>query len=169
MDELMHALDLQIANLLDDGSRWTFRSSVGDRRRIDYVMYGPSLLCAASGPSDFWDMGSDHRAVFANLAIRCPSSYQALKARKGKSSKGWKPKLDDHNIARDYHETSDACLQCYDQPSATELSEVIATVARSSSVASKDKVSTCKPSKCPELKRLIRERRQCSDRVQRSN
>ena len=43
--------------------KWTFQSSLGVRRQLDYIRVGPNLQSVESSPSNLLCMGSDHRAV----------------------------------------------------------------------------------------------------------
>ena len=42
---------------------WTFRSSTGIKRQIDFILFSSELCCETAGPVDVLDLGSDHRAV----------------------------------------------------------------------------------------------------------
>ena len=47
---------------------WTFESSMGVRRRLDFVLASDLLLVLESCPSDKLNLGSDHRAVQSILS-----------------------------------------------------------------------------------------------------
>ena len=49
--------------------KWTFESSLGVRRQLDFIISGPGLLEAAPQPVDHLSLGSDHRAVSAIFHI----------------------------------------------------------------------------------------------------
>ena len=51
-------------------NQWTFRGSLGQLRRLDYILLDTSLNLKASHPVDELDLGSDHRAVFASFHLR---------------------------------------------------------------------------------------------------
>ena len=68
LNELMVMFDLQIDNsdeFVGNEHQWTFCSYGGIKRRVDFVLHGPSMITTASAPSDFFDLCSDHRAVSA--------------------------------------------------------------------------------------------------------
>ncbi|WP_293004444.1 hypothetical protein, partial [Mycobacterium sp.] len=44
---------------------WTFESSLGIRRRLDYIMVSDTFHIIRAGASNQLDLGSDHRAVGA--------------------------------------------------------------------------------------------------------
>ena len=88
LNELMAMFDLQIANteeFVGDEHQWTFCSSSDIKRRINLVLYGPSMIASASALSDFFDLDSDHRAVSANSSIRSSSLSKSAK-RKNKAT-----------------------------------------------------------------------------------
>ena len=47
----------------DTSTNWTVESSMGVRRKLDFILASRSLLVIESGLSDKLDLGSDHRAV----------------------------------------------------------------------------------------------------------
>ena len=53
----------------NDGDSWTFESTMGIRRRIDFMLLSQELLLVCSQPTDDIDLGSDHRAVFAQTRV----------------------------------------------------------------------------------------------------
>jgi len=62
--DLFQELGMTITNLSDDSlpeEKWTFRSSLGILRQLDYVISDDSLQCESAGPVDYLDLGSDHR------------------------------------------------------------------------------------------------------------
>ena len=82
MDDLCQEFDLAIAN--DDtgniNSYWTFRSSMGFLRRIDYVLFSRGLIKRAAYASNELDLGSDHRAVRAEFEFQRPAETKQSKA-----------------------------------------------------------------------------------------
>ena len=86
-------LNLQIANAQEgeDFDRiWTFQSSMGIKRRLDYILAGPALAVKQSFASEVLDLGSDHRSVYAELAFKI-GSRSSRKHDTSKSSSRWMP------------------------------------------------------------------------------
>ena len=48
---------------------WTFESSLGYPRRIDFVLVSKTLSVLRSHPSNDIDLGSDHRSVYAQVCV----------------------------------------------------------------------------------------------------
>ena len=71
--------DLKVTNHPADlalDERWTFKSCLGDKRLIDYILCSGSICSAAGRATDFLDLGSDPRAVAAYIC-RSKSKKQA--------------------------------------------------------------------------------------------
>ena len=97
LNELMAMFDLQIGNneeFAGDEHQWTFCSSGGVKRRIDFVLHGLYMITTASAPSKFLDLGSDHRAILVNVSIRSSSLSKSAKRKRKRQVKGWKPIVD---------------------------------------------------------------------------
>ena len=92
LNDLMAMFDLQIADceeFVGDEYQWIFCSPGGiNHRRIDFVLHGASMITNASAPSDFFDLGSDHRAVSANLSIRLSALSMSVKRKRKRQVKG---------------------------------------------------------------------------------
>ena len=77
LHEYANGFNLVISNEQDNhpiGNKWTFESSMGVRRQLDYILVGPSLVVNEAGPIDSLCLVSDHRAVRADLM--CPSTFR---------------------------------------------------------------------------------------------
>ena len=48
---------------------WTFRSSAGLKRRIDFILYSSHLCCFEGRATNDLDLGPDHRAVYAGFTL----------------------------------------------------------------------------------------------------
>ena len=60
---LMAMFDLQIANsqeFVGDEHQWTFCSSGGIKRRIDFVAHGPSMITTASAANTMTEASVQH-------------------------------------------------------------------------------------------------------------
>ena len=81
---------------------WTFCSSMGIKRRIDFIASSRSLCLLGSSATNLLDLGSDHRAVRATYSIgsepkEVPHGVHRMK-------RGWKPILDACSCPTSYHE-----------------------------------------------------------------
>ena len=81
---------------------WTFCSSMGIKRRIDFIASSRSLCLLGSSATNLLDLGSDHRAVRATYSIgsepkEVPHGVHRMK-------RGWKPILDACGCPTSYHE-----------------------------------------------------------------
>ena len=70
--QLSEEFGLRISNdnMPQGTNTWTFCSSVGVKRRIDYILVSNNLLIHEAGPSGILDLGSDHRVVRTVLIVR---------------------------------------------------------------------------------------------------
>lgn len=73
LKEFMHELGL-IATNFDENEeeaedKWTFRSSLGVRRVLDYVLVENSFDVKTAVAMDHFDLGSDHRAVQTQITL----------------------------------------------------------------------------------------------------
>ena len=53
----------------NSSGEWSFRSNLGRLRLIDYILIGSRITCETSGSTDDFHLGSDHRAMFANIVF----------------------------------------------------------------------------------------------------
>ena len=61
---------------------WTFESSLGYKRQLDYILASRSLVVGQNEASNNLDCGSDHRSVFASIHV---PPMEKKKARNKKS------------------------------------------------------------------------------------
>ena len=69
--------------------KWTFKSSLGIKRQIDFILAGLGIHVCQSRAVDSLDLGSDHRAVYAETAHRILSFTNSALRRKN-PSRTWK-------------------------------------------------------------------------------
>ena len=72
LESLAAELGLVISNVNENedlGNQWTFRSCVGRRRRLDYILVDAAVQYRNAKPSDLLDLSSDHRAVKVCIEI----------------------------------------------------------------------------------------------------
>ena len=63
----------QIANyreLVDCDLQWIFKSSSERIPRIEFILYGPSILCASANLNNISNLNDYDRPVLANILIR---------------------------------------------------------------------------------------------------
>ena len=89
------------------------------------------------------------------------------KPKRRRPAKGWKPRVDADGVASQYHIAIDAQLNLQDVGNAFQFSAMIASIASPFNCSSNRPDGIIKPSKCPRLKALIRERHSCRDRIRR--
>ena len=88
LKEIIDNHDLKVTNHPADlapDERWTFKSCLGDKRQIDYILCSASICSAAGRATDFLDLGSDHRAVAACISV----VPRAKSKRKTRIKRGW--------------------------------------------------------------------------------
>ena len=113
IDALANAFGLTIAN--DDehhspaAETWTFCSSMGVKRRIDFILCSSSFPLAASHPSCVLDLGSDHTAVYARFQLGKACRNKVGSSRRTK--RGWTPELDGTGEPISYHRILSRSLQ----------------------------------------------------------
>ena len=91
MDEMAAAFNLTVTNVNEDlplSNTWTFRSSLGHLRTIDYMFVSQTVKVEESCATDGLDMGSDHRAVLARITVAAISKKRQVRRGLGR---GWAP------------------------------------------------------------------------------
>ena len=65
MENVANTSGLRISNdsVNDSDNNWTFCSSMGEKRRLDFIMASRSLTIKSVEATNEIDLGSDHRAV----------------------------------------------------------------------------------------------------------
>ena len=166
MTDFCHQFRLAVANgsgfhTADD--MWTFRSSLGTLRRIDYILYNPGLYCDTVVATWELDLGSDHRSVKASFSFM--PGYKKEKKQIG-IKRGWKPILNEDGIAHEFHENIDAQVLCDGGNTLNDLQSMLRDAAPITK--SNDEVpGSARPKKSIELKTLIYQRRHCRINLER--
>ncbi|CAE7565538.1 unnamed protein product [Symbiodinium natans] len=159
-----HMFSMVIANAEQEHDSWTFCSSMGVRRRLDFVLCSTGFDVTHGGATDLLDLGSDHRAVRAALEVTGPRSLQGRKpvARKQR----WSPSVAEK---RRYQINLDTCLQ---QSALVNMYELESCVARCAKLASQQTaqrdLADVKPWQRQDFQDLLAQRRQCRDREGRA-
>jgi len=87
--EFSYMFGLSLANPAHMPESWTFRSSAGIKRQIDFILFSSQLCCETAGAVDVLDLGSDHRAVHCSLSLRGRCSKRFWKPLR--VPRGWMP------------------------------------------------------------------------------
>ena len=151
---------LHVANDDDDLiENWTFRSSLGVRRRIDFILYSSSFSLASSCATDILDLNSDHRAVHAPLEM-----ITHTRKKKRRRTSRWQPKC-----LNSYQAQLSEQLLHKTPESIHELGHVMLKVAESVGHGDDGAGSSSQePWKDAEFQNLLSQRRACHDAVQRT-
>ncbi len=64
----------------DVNDNWTFCSSLGIKRRIDYILLDLQTYVQSCKPTVYLDLGSDHRAVHAQVQIITQNGNQRIRS-----------------------------------------------------------------------------------------
>ena len=156
--DLVHAFDLVISDdpqLHIDDSSWTNSHPIYGRRQIDFILFSRNIILDECHASDILDLGSDHRAVRAQLHLPKPRK----KWTKPKVKRGWRP-------SPSYADELNAKLA--DHPDLTlETLGMLLVHCASKCSTPETSPSCCKPWQDAEVKRLVAERKGCRDRARR--
>ena len=87
---------------------WTFCSSMGVKRRINFVLWSASLRLVTSHVSCCSDIGSDHLSVRAKCQI---GKTKINRVSKPRAKRGWKPHLERQGWPMSYHHLLSDALQ----------------------------------------------------------
>ena len=161
LDEFACMWRLQVANYENHDNCWTFCSSLGVRRTIDYILHGMNVNILKCSISDALDLGSDHRAVFAQFSI--PNQVLARRKNVRKKQTIWK------NIdAQTFHSKAESALST-NMPTTLRNLEAVLLHCRNEAEKSGSSAPTLEPWQNPTIQTLIQERRGCRDTNTESN
>ena len=116
---------LCLANLEQLPENWTFRSSAGIKRQIDFILFSSDLCCETAGAVDVLDLGSDHRAAHCSLCLRTRCFKRFWKPLS--VPRGWMP-----NNQQQYHASLQMRLSNQQTNTITELERLVHSAAISS-------------------------------------
>ena len=163
--QLSGEFGLRITNdtILEGASIWTFCSSMGVKRRLDYIFASNDFLIHEAGPCGILDLGSDHRAVRTVLTVQ-----KQVKPRweKKVSMKGWRPTINVNGNAEKYHEALDTKMCTIDCSNVENIEKVLYDAATSPG-ARLEVEEKLRPWQSPEIRELLNQRRGCSNSVER--
>ena len=123
--EFSHMFGLCLANHEHLPATWTFRSSTGIKRQLDFILFSSELCCESAGAVDVLDLGSDHRAVHCNLYMRArcfKRFWEPLRV-----PRGWMP-----NNQQQYHANLQMRLSNQQPNTIMELERLVHSAAVSS-------------------------------------
>ena len=158
MDELCQQFRLKIGNgtgLASADANWTFRSTLGATRRIDYILYSAGLTSESASATGELDLGLDHRSVKALFSFM--PGHKREKKQVG-IKRGWKLIFNNKGIAEEYHENLNAQILPGVDCALDDLQSILrdaATITKSSDADP----SGVRPEKSMALKTLIYQRR----------
>ena len=158
VDQMLSSFGLQAANESDELSfedTWTFQSSLGHKRRIDFIFASPCLEVVKGQAVDSISLGSDHRAVLAELRFR---SGDPRPRRRKRIVRGWAP-YGDESV---YHSRLDHAVQESPPHSLSDLEHVVREVANECGSGPK-RARNDKFWGDAEFQSLLEQRRGCSD------
>ena len=94
VQSLADAFGLQVTNNADTDweNQWTFRNTMGIKRRIDFIIASRSLVASESKATVEIDLGSDHRAVRTCFGLGAVRYWPQTHTPK---MKGWRACLDE--------------------------------------------------------------------------
>ena len=104
-----------------DAEGWTFQSTLGARRRLDYILASADLDSVAARAVDELCLGSDHRAVKASFLMRAPLRNYRLKQKLRK----WKPTLDQQGRAALYADHVTTAMQAAEPNTLEDLERIV--------------------------------------------
>ena len=134
---------------------WTFKSSTGILRQIDFILVSRMLPLINSQAVFSIDLGSDHRAVMAKID---GGKTKHKRWTMPSVSRRWSPKVDAHNNPTEYCNILNEKLQDISQLTGKELEHIIVNTAEGCKTDVKSHRSS-KPWLSERVKILIRERR----------
>ena len=160
LQQTLHMYQLHVANGdSEPDNSWTFCSSMGIKRRIDYILYTRNMSARHAEASDDLDLGSDHRSVVAK--------FHRLNFRQSKRRNNhhrvqydWSP---DHIVRYQRSLTNSLAREtptCF-----ADIESCVVTCAQD--VERQTVVSEPKLWQKPKLQNLMRLRRGCRDKVER--
>lgn len=167
LEQFAEEFDLCITNARSPeiDTDWTFESSMGVRRRLDFVLASKCLVVCEACPSDKLNLGSDHRAVQSILSDTKQGTQVYYRKKSG--VKGWCPQLDLTGKPSKYHELLQIPL-VDEAPSLQTLEKIIYDAATGPDVPIQAEVRQ-KPWQSEEIQALIRKRRLCNTSQERAS
>ena len=162
---VVDAYGLEITNTSDTPweDQWTFESSMGERRKLDYIMVSRSFHLVSSTASNQINLGSEHRAV---KSIIVAGTCRHHNTRKNVSMKNWVPKLDVQGDSSEYQNALDVRLEGTPPKTFDEIA-VIMRDAGEICGASIKKSRVEKPWKSDALKSLLLQRRMSESQMEK--
>ena len=138
--------------------RWTFESTLGHRRQLDYILADSALTAQRAEAVRELDCGSDHRAVMASVTL--PRKDQQ-RARRTKPNVRWQG-------SHSYQPAVTQLVETGDINSLRGVHECVKAAADSSGATKTGRATAGKAWDTAALRELRQKRRDCSDRHERA-
>ena len=156
--EFSQMFGLCLANLEQLPESWTFRSSAGIKRQIDFILFNSELCCETAGAVDVLDLGSDHRAVHCSLCLRARCFKRFWKPLS--VPRGWMP-----NNQQQYHASLQMRLSNQQTNTITELERLVHSAAISSMKCEHSRL--VEPWEHKDFQHLLQQRKSSRDATER--
>ena len=173
LNELADAYNMNITNgNTDNGTddSWTFCSSMGAKRRLDYILASSNLQVMSASPTGELDLGSDHRAVHTCFNLQRAS---IRKRRKPTIKRGWKPALDLSGKPTLYHNALNSHIAQQPPRTISDIERIVLHVTTtSSSEATAGRAgpnSDHEPWQQPAFQQLLQQRRASTTKQERAD
>jgi len=147
--------DLYVANNTEApwGKTWTFESSTGLRRQLDYILLDFNLDVRRAEATNDLDLGSDHRAVFAHIPL--PVTQPDISRPQKRQKVVWQG-------SPDYDAVAQEILMHSNVQTFSDLHRCVQQAAETNQAVS-SKTRSPRPWDTAELRTLRDERRRTSD------
>ena len=136
---------------------WTFLSSLGRERRIDYIMTDYTLHLIDARASNILNLNSDHRAVKASFEVIPQENAQISHKSYHNSPRKWLPKFNENREPQEYHDCLNRYFALHEMQSLHDVEVAIQSCAQVCNTTENQTES--KPWLNSEIRHLINERR----------
>ena len=164
--ELQHSLSLNVLNDVNTPweEQWTFRSSLGDTRKIDFLLASTSIEYVGVHATSEIDLGSDHRAVKGELFFGLGS---VCNRRKNPKCRWRLPDVGQGTALRTYHGQLDVELEKMGSLTCASASKLVLDAAFTDGAYMPEKCQP-KPWESEVIKRLRQDRKNSPCQIERT-
>lgn len=142
---------------------WTFESSMGIRRRIDFLLCHVSLSVQSACTSCNFDLGSDHRAVHGCIEVEACRKPRFARQR---CRRGWHPTAPTKIL---YQSLLDDWLRKSKPQTLSELEDGVKHCVEQAESCTQRSTDARKPWEREDFRYLLQQRRQCRCAVERAH